>query len=93
MTTVELHLHVGAFTPEGTFDDAAARLPELKQLGVTLLYQRGSFAVALNLGPPTEVRLPAGHWWYPLLDTGARVSERSVQLPSDGLAILGSGPR
>jgi maltooligosyltrehalose trehalohydrolase len=28
-------LHVGTFTPEGTFDAAAARLPELAQLGVT----------------------------------------------------------
>jgi maltooligosyltrehalose trehalohydrolase len=28
-------LHVGAFTPEGTFDAAAARLPELAELGVT----------------------------------------------------------
>ena len=28
-------LHVGTFTPEGTFDAAAARLPELAELGVT----------------------------------------------------------
>jgi maltooligosyltrehalose trehalohydrolase len=28
-------LHVGAFTPEGTFDAAATRLPELAELGVT----------------------------------------------------------
>ncbi|HEY2065021.1 MAG TPA: malto-oligosyltrehalose trehalohydrolase [Gemmatimonadaceae bacterium] len=28
-------LHVGTFTPEGTFDAAAARLPELRALGVT----------------------------------------------------------
>ena len=28
-------LHVGAFTPEGTFDAAAARLPELASLGIT----------------------------------------------------------
>lgn len=30
-------LHVGTFTREGTFDAAARELPELKQLGVTLL--------------------------------------------------------
>jgi maltooligosyltrehalose trehalohydrolase len=30
-------LHVGAFTPEGTFDAAAEKLSELKQLGVTLV--------------------------------------------------------
>ncbi len=28
-------LHVGTFTPDGTFDAAAARLPELRDLGVT----------------------------------------------------------
>jgi maltooligosyltrehalose trehalohydrolase len=28
-------LHVGAFTPAGTFDAAAARMPELAELGVT----------------------------------------------------------
>jgi maltooligosyltrehalose trehalohydrolase len=28
-------LHVGTFTPEGTFDAACARLPELAELGVT----------------------------------------------------------
>ena len=32
---VVYELHVGAFTPEGTFDAAAARLPELAELGVT----------------------------------------------------------
>lgn len=30
-------LHVGAFTPEGTFDAIIHRLPDLKSLGVTLL--------------------------------------------------------
>ena len=30
-------LHVGAFTPEGTFDAAARELDELKRLGVTLI--------------------------------------------------------
>ncbi len=30
-------LHVGAFTPEGTFDAAVARLPYLKSLGVTVI--------------------------------------------------------
>jgi 1,4-alpha-glucan branching enzyme/maltooligosyltrehalose trehalohydrolase len=30
-------LHVGAFTPEGTFDAAAARLPELAALGITAI--------------------------------------------------------
>jgi maltooligosyltrehalose trehalohydrolase len=30
-------LHVGTFTPEGTFDAAAARLPELLALGVTAI--------------------------------------------------------
>ena len=32
---VVYELHVGTFTPEGTFDAAAARLPELRELGVT----------------------------------------------------------
>ena len=32
---VVYELHVGAFTPEGTFDAAAARLPELAEFGVT----------------------------------------------------------
>ncbi len=39
-TTDELvvyELHVGAFTPEGTFDAAAARLPALARLGVTAI--------------------------------------------------------
>jgi maltooligosyltrehalose trehalohydrolase len=30
-------MHVGTFTPEGTFDAAAARLPELRTLGVTAI--------------------------------------------------------
>jgi maltooligosyltrehalose trehalohydrolase len=30
-------LHVGAFTPEGTFDAIIARLPSLKLLGITLI--------------------------------------------------------
>jgi maltooligosyltrehalose trehalohydrolase len=30
-------LHVGAFTPEGTFDAVVPRLPELKELGVTAI--------------------------------------------------------
>jgi maltooligosyltrehalose trehalohydrolase len=30
-------IHVGTFTPEGTFDAAAARLPELRALGITAL--------------------------------------------------------
>jgi maltooligosyltrehalose trehalohydrolase len=30
-------LHVGTFTPEGTFDAVIARLPELKELGVTAI--------------------------------------------------------
>lgn len=33
--TVLYELHVGAFTPEGTFDAAARRLTELAELGVT----------------------------------------------------------
>ena len=37
-------MHVGAFTPEGTFDAAAARLPELLALGIT----------AIELMPVTE---------------------------------------
>ena len=32
---VAYELHVGTFTPEGTFDAAIARLPELRELGVT----------------------------------------------------------
>ena len=30
-------LHVGTFSPEGTFDGVIARLPELKELGVTAI--------------------------------------------------------
>jgi maltooligosyltrehalose trehalohydrolase len=30
-------LHIGTFTPEGTFDAAIARLPYLKELGVTVI--------------------------------------------------------
>ena len=30
-------LHIGAFTPEGTFDAAIARLPYLKNLGITVI--------------------------------------------------------
>ena len=30
-------IHVGTFTPEGTFDAAAARLPELRELGITAI--------------------------------------------------------
>src|SRR5690606_36772628 len=30
-------LHIGTFTPEGTFDAAIARLTELKELGVTAI--------------------------------------------------------
>jgi maltooligosyltrehalose trehalohydrolase len=34
---VVYELHVGAFTPEGTFDAVSARLPELRELGVTAI--------------------------------------------------------
>src|SRR5438067_9883001 len=34
---VVYELHVGALTPEGTFDAAAARLPQLRELGVTAI--------------------------------------------------------
>ncbi|MBL0726653.1 malto-oligosyltrehalose trehalohydrolase [Piscinibacter sp. HJYY11] len=34
---VVYELHVGAFTPEGSFKAAAARLPELVQLGITAI--------------------------------------------------------
>jgi maltooligosyltrehalose trehalohydrolase len=44
-------LHVGTFTPEGTFDAAAARLPELLALGVT----------AIELMPVAE--FPGGRNW------------------------------
>ena len=30
-------LHIGAFTPEGTFDAAARQLPELRDLGITVI--------------------------------------------------------
>ncbi|HEY9629671.1 MAG TPA: malto-oligosyltrehalose trehalohydrolase [Coleofasciculaceae cyanobacterium] len=30
-------LHIGTFTPEGTFDAVIARLPELKELGITTI--------------------------------------------------------
>ncbi len=35
--TVVYELHIGTFTPEGTFDAAIARLPYLKELGITLV--------------------------------------------------------
>ncbi|UWZ39905.1 malto-oligosyltrehalose trehalohydrolase [Dactylosporangium roseum] len=35
--SVVYELHVGTFTPEGTFDAAAARLPYLSELGVDLI--------------------------------------------------------
>jgi maltooligosyltrehalose trehalohydrolase len=34
---VVYELHVGAFTPAGTFDAAATRLPQLRELGVTAI--------------------------------------------------------
>ncbi len=45
-------LHVGTFSPEGTFDGAAARLPELVDLGVTAieLMPVASFPGARNWG-------------------------------------------
>jgi len=45
-------LHVGTFTPEGTLDAAAARLPELAELGVTCveLLPVQPFAGARNWG-------------------------------------------
>ncbi len=30
-------LHIGTFTPEGTFDAAIAKLPYLKKLGITVI--------------------------------------------------------
>ncbi len=35
--TVVYELHIGTFTPEGTFQAAIARLPELASLGITML--------------------------------------------------------
>jgi maltooligosyltrehalose trehalohydrolase len=35
--SIVYELHIGAFTPEGTFDAARQRLPELQRLGVTLV--------------------------------------------------------
>jgi len=35
--TVLYELHVGTFTPEGTYDGVRARLPYLKELGVTAI--------------------------------------------------------
>jgi maltooligosyltrehalose trehalohydrolase len=45
-------LHVGAFTPEGTFDALAAQLPELKSLGITCieLMPVAEFAGRFNWG-------------------------------------------
>ena len=45
-------LHVGTFTPEGTFDAAARRLPELASLGVTAveLMPVAQFAGGRNWG-------------------------------------------
>jgi maltooligosyltrehalose trehalohydrolase len=45
-------LHVGTFTPEGTFDAARRRLPELRSLGVTAieLMPVADFAGARNWG-------------------------------------------
>ena len=35
--TVVYELHIGTFTPEGTFQAAIAKLPELKALGITMI--------------------------------------------------------
>lgn len=50
--TVLYELHVGTFTPEGTFAAAAARLPELADLGITAveLMPIGDFPGARNWG-------------------------------------------
>ncbi len=56
----------------------------------TLLYERGNFIVALNLGASGVVSLPPGPSWRSLVDTGVSMtSSDSVSLPEDGLAILG----
>jgi maltooligosyltrehalose trehalohydrolase len=49
--TVLYELHVGTFTPEGTFDAAIERLPALRQLGVT----------TIELMPVAE--FPGRHGW------------------------------
>ena len=45
-------LHIGTFTPEGTFDAAIARLPDLKELGITAieLMPLAAFPGARNWG-------------------------------------------
>jgi maltooligosyltrehalose trehalohydrolase len=49
--TVLYELHVGTFTPAGTFDAAIERLPELRELGVT----------TIELMPVAE--FPGSHGW------------------------------
>ena len=50
--TVLYELHVGTFTPEGTFEAAAARLPQLADLGITAVEVMpvGDFAGSRNWG-------------------------------------------
>jgi maltooligosyltrehalose trehalohydrolase len=49
--TVLYELHIGTFTPEGTFDAAIARLPALRELGVT----------TVEVMPVAE--FPGNHGW------------------------------
>ncbi len=50
--TILYELHIGSFTPQGTFRSAAARLPHLKSLGVTAIeiMPVADFAGARNWG-------------------------------------------
>ena len=68
-------LHVGTFTPEGTFDAAIPHLAELAELGVT----------AIELMPVAEFPGARG-WGY----DGVYLSRRAVVLRRPGGAARGS---
>ena len=55
----------------------------------TLIYERGSFMVALNLGAEGSISLTSDRSWRLLLESGARISSGSVILASGGIGILG----
>ena len=75
-------LHIGTFTPEGTFASAIAKLPHLKDLGITAveLMPVGEFPGARNWGYD-QVDLYAPHSAYGGPD-GLKILRRRV--PSSG---------
>ena len=72
-------LHIGSFTPDGTFAGAIERLPNLSQLGVTAIelmpladFRAGGTGAttASSLSLPTAAmahRTSSRPWWTPLM--------------------------